>query len=111
MKLTFFKPKGKIKSKITLHKTGKLGFSKGAETDLDLSKNPFIKIGTDHNENIFVKSYQEKDHECFPVSKAGSYYYIYSLSLLQDLRLNKDDSVIFDLSVSKDGYFLMQKRK
>ncbi|WP_295212553.1 hypothetical protein [uncultured Chryseobacterium sp.] len=101
MKLKILKPKeSTLVSKITVHKTGKLGFSKGAMEQLELEANKFCKFGMNEEEDLFIIVSNEKDEETYNIAKAGDYYYVSAKALLED-DLNIDykskNTTIFDL--------------
>jgi hypothetical protein len=110
-KITFIKPKSPLgKIKLTLHKTGKFGFTNEAKKILNLTENRFIKFGLDNFKTIFLKVQLEQDDECFRIAKAGEYYYIFSLDLLEQLNVKKGENITFDLIEDKEGFFKMNKR-
>ena len=109
--IIFIKPKSPLgKTKLTLHKTGKFGFSSEANKLLNLAENRFVKFGLDNFKNIFLKVQLEQDDECFRIAKAGEYYYIFSLDLLESLDVKKGENITFDLTEDKEGFFKLKKR-
>lgn len=114
MQLKIIKPKEpNAIAKITVHKTGKLGFSKGADEMLELKENKFAKFGHDENEDFFIVMFKESDEETFNVAKAGDYYYITAKSLLDDLGIDykSDNTTIFDIRKTelKNMYKLVKR--
>ncbi|MCT3761129.1 hypothetical protein CMU95_05300 [Elizabethkingia anophelis] len=106
MELKILKPKeSNLVSKITVHKTGKLGFSKGAMEQLNLHTNKFCKFGMNENDELFIIVSGEKDDETYNIAKAGDYYYVSAKALLED-DLNIDyrskSTTIFDLFRTED---------
>lgn len=121
VKLNFFKPKeSERNAKVTVHKTGKLGFSKSASDIMDLTNNRYCKIGlnteTEEDENLYMVIQKTKDEYTHKVSKAGDYYYLKAKQLLTELGIDyKDDdtTVIFDiipLEVDETKYYRLRKR-
>lgn len=100
MKLNFIKPKeSNAPAKITVHKSGKLGFSRGAMDLLNLEENRYAKFGLDEEENLCIVMVAEADEETFAVAKAGQYYYINAKVLLQELGVDytAPATTIFDI--------------
>ena len=105
MNLDFFKPKETTGAyKVTVHKTGKLGFSKSASHLLNLKDNKYCKIGRNLEENeshtLYMVVCESKDDYTYNISKAGNYYYIKANQLLTDLNIdykNEEITVIFDI--------------
>ena len=114
MQLKIIKPKeANAITKITVHKTGKLGFSKGAMEMLSLEENKFTKFGHDEYDNFYIIMCKESDEETFNVSKAGDYYYINAKTLLEDLEVDykSDDTTIYDIrKTDKENIYKLQKR-
>jgi|SRR5690606_29680274 len=103
VEFNFIKPKeNKGSVKLTVQKTGKLGFSKNAIDLLDLQNNRYCKFATVVNEDgLYMLISNEKDDYTFDISKAGDYFYIKAKSFLTDLNVdyeNKDITVIYDIS-------------
>ena len=109
MELNFFKPKESTGTyKLTVHKTGKLGFSKAASDLLDLKRNKYCKIGEgkgeDGSASLFMVISKEKDEFTYSISKAGDYYYLKANQLLTDLGVDYKDNdvtIIYDLEKKK----------
>ncbi|MGU3377672.1 hypothetical protein [Chryseobacterium sp. M5A1_1a] len=110
MELKIIKPTKKSKLKLTVHKSGKLGFSKDCDRLFNLDVNRFVKFAKDNDENTYLKIFNLPDGETFKISKAGDYYYVNDLELLKDLKVSAIQSVTFDLYPSEDGFFAMLKR-
>jgi hypothetical protein len=106
MQLKFITPKEIDGTpKITVHKSGKLGFSRSAADLLDIENNKFCKFAYDEeNERdrvLYFLIEKTNDGESFSISKAGDYYYIKAKSLLNDLGIDFSDptiTIIFDIS-------------
>ncbi|HAP95670.1 MAG TPA: hypothetical protein DCP54_07980 [Chryseobacterium sp.] len=100
MKLNIIKPKEPTAlAKMTVHKTGKLGLSKGAMELLDVETNKFAKFGYNEEGDFFMVMCIEPDEETFNVAKAGAYYYITAKTLLEDLEIDykSENTTIFDI--------------
>lgn len=121
MDLNFFKPKENTGTyKVTVHKTGKLGFSKAASDLLDVEEKKYCKIGKNPNDEgndvLFIIMAKEKDEYTYSISKAGDYYYIKANQLLMDLEIdykNEEVTTIYDIEKKKiDGQevFKLNKR-
>lgn len=114
MKIRFFKPRNVNKRiKLTVHRTGKLGFSKDASQLLNLEKNKFCKFGTNENSDLLFVICKEGDNTTFSISKAGDYYYVNAKSLLKDLDIDyKDENTyIFDIEdIDKEDIYKLKKR-
>lgn len=104
--------------KATIHKTGKLGFSSGAEDFMEINEESYFKIGFNNNDstddNLYiVKSNTESG--AFKVSKAGMYYYINLKNVFDKRGIDyKNKSYIYD--IKKDNseeteFFILTKRK
>lgn len=104
--LDFFKPKkseGVIK--LTVHRNGKLGFSKMAMDKLNIGEWKQCKFAKDKNAEsndvIYMVRADEPDDVSFNISKAGDYYYIKANSLLEDLGIDyadPDKTIKFDIT-------------
>lgn len=120
MALKFFKPKENSGvNKVTVHKTGKLGFSKGASDLLEIQKYKFCKIGqiedAEGNDVLFMVMCKEKEEYTYNISKAGDYYYIKASQLLNDLEIdykNEETTTIYDIEKNNiDGQELFKLKK
>jgi hypothetical protein len=109
MDITFFKPK-EVNSavKLTVHRTGKLGFSKAASGLLDLENNKYCKIGVKSGEEgsdeLFMMVQESKDEYTYRISKAGDYYYVKAKQLLNELNIDykrNDITTIYDIEKEK----------
>ncbi|AQX04121.1 hypothetical protein ATB99_13320 [Elizabethkingia meningoseptica] len=103
--------------KATIHKSGKLGFSSGAEDFMKIVDNAFFKIGfndsTDDG-NIYMVPCETEDG-AFKISKAGQYYYINLKNVFDKRGIDyKNKSYIYDIKKEKTdsiNYFILTKRK
>lgn len=113
MELKYIKPKNSIgKTKITVHKSGKLGFSTQATKSIMVDDYNFLKFGIDKNNKIFISALKYDDGDCFRIAKAGQYYYIKKdENLLSALGVKNGDSVCFDFGKTIDGFTELIKRQ
>lgn len=103
----FIEPKENDRiAKLTVHKSGKLGLSKGAMDLLEVENNKYCKFAHNNNESnkedkdLYMFLYKQNDGASFSISKAGEYYYIKAKSLLIDLDIDYIDvtkTIIFDV--------------
>ncbi|WES96545.1 hypothetical protein P2W68_17065 [Chryseobacterium arthrosphaerae] len=114
MELRFLKPKENASiAKITVHKTGKLGFSRGAAEMLNITDNKFCKFGVNDEGELFIVMCKENDGESFSIAKAGEYYYVTAKSLLADLDIDyrTKNTIIFDVvDIKEDNIYKMIQR-
>jgi len=114
MKFRLIKPKDPPAiAKITVQRTGKIGFSKGAMDLLDLETNKFAKFAFDDSDDFYILMFEESDEETFNVAKAGEYNYINAKSLLEDLDIDytSEDTTIFDIRKTEDkNVYKLNKR-
>lgn len=105
LELEFFKPKDLNKNpKITVHKTGKLGFNISAIKMLNLHKYRFCKIGrnkSDKNDHdLYMVLTVSEEKESFKIAKTGSYYYINGHAFLKQIGIDFKDikkKFVFDI--------------
>ena len=88
--------------KATVHKTGKLGFSSGANKYMKLEEIKYFNIGTNKNDiedqSLYLVPIEEETDKSFNLVKAGDYYYITIKNVLRDLKIDyKNETVIFDI--------------
>ena len=103
--------------KASIHKTGKLGFSSGAQAFMGISEDCYFKVGfvgEGGNEDIYLVP-AAKDEIAFKVAKAGDYYYI-NLKHVFDKRSfdYKNETLIYDIKKQKSEnieYYVLNKRK
>ena len=103
--------------KATIHKSGKLGFSSGAEDFMGIKENVFFKIGFNESGeegNIYMVPV-DSEEGAFKVSKAGQYYYINLKNVFDKKGIDyKNKSYIYDIRKEKSEdvtYFILTKRK
>lgn len=100
-------------AKLTVHKTGKLGFSKGAMELLHTQKYRFVRFGFDEKEQLLLEISAQEQENCFPVFKAGDYDYINAKAMLDDLGIDytAPTTTIFDLKkTTEKGFFKLTER-
>lgn len=103
----FIEPKENEKiAKLTVHKSGKLGLSKGAMDLLDTENYKYCKFAYNNTESnkedkdLYMFLFKGNDGTSFSISKAGDYYYIKAKSLLIHLNIEYEDiskTTIFDI--------------
>lgn len=104
--------------KATIHKTGKLGFSAGAEVFMNIKDDSFFRIGFNNSSETEEKIYMvpsDTEDSSFKVSKAGMYYYINLKNVFDKRGIDyKSKSYIYDIKKeNSEGteYFILTKRK
>jgi len=103
MKIKFYKPivtTGNIKC--TIHKNGKMGFSRQAINKLNINENGHVKIGfnaeNENDKNLYLVIQDHKDEETFKINKAGDYFYVNTKYLFDDLSFDYiRKKIIFDI--------------
>lgn len=89
-----------VKLKVTIHSTGKLGFTSDTAEKLCLTEQTYIKFANDDvNENeLFMIFVPEKDEDTFKVIKSGKYYYLQTTALFQSFGYDfKKFNIMFDM--------------
>ncbi|MCR4032529.1 MULTISPECIES: hypothetical protein [Flavobacterium] len=104
--------------KASIHKTGKLGFSSGAKSFMDINEETYFKIGfndRDANDTNIYMVPSIGNEGAFKVSKAGDYYYINLKHIFDKREIEyQNESNIYDIkkvSVENNYYFILSKRK
>lgn len=108
--------------KASVHKTGRLGFSNGANKLIGFEEQKFFKLGRKIVEGIdstydtlYMIPVSEEDERTFKVVKAGVYYYLKTKRLLNQMGIDyKNESVIFDIAEvieGKERYFKLTRKK
>lgn len=102
--------------KASVHKTGKLGFSSGAEKFMNLREDLYTKIGFDkENDNKLYLIIQENSDNAFKIAKAGEYFYINLKHVFDSKNIDyKSKSIIYDIKKeTEDGveFFLLSRRE
>lgn len=104
--------------KAAIHKTGKLGFSSGAEDFMKINDESYFKIGfnnnSDSDETIYIINSDTEDG-AFKVSKAGAYYYVNLKNVFDRRGIDyKNKSYIYDIRKENSEateFFILTKRK
>jgi hypothetical protein len=118
--VTFAEPdEGPVKA--TVHKSGKLGFTRAANKVLGFENCKFFRIGRkrepDGNEFLVMVPAKEGDDLAFQISKAGEYYYVRLRRLLKQMGVdyeNEKEATTFDIFEEYEEdtkYFVLVKRK
>lgn len=118
MRIKYYEPKvtsGIIKC--TVHKNGKMGFSRQAMRKLNVVTNSFAKIGFNEDDNndkslyLLVQDYG--DDETFKINKAGDYYYLNTKYLFDDLNIDYvRKKIIYDIQeIEMDGRIIYKLNK
>jgi hypothetical protein len=120
MKITFYKSTELEKPiRLAVHRSGKLGFSKEAETKLNFPTNKSVGIGRNEedakDESLYMVVYKDEPDGSFKVSKAGSYYYLNTKVLFDNLKIDySKGTVAFDMEKTEiDGevYYKLTRKK
>lgn len=108
------------KLKVTVQRTGKLGFTRQTADALGFSKKAdnFIIIATDEESegDLYLINGAPSGEHPFRVNKAGDYYYANTAALLDEIGIDYKDTsttIIFDLIKVKDetlDLYKMNKR-
>lgn len=116
MKINFFNPEHLDKNlKVTIHKTGKMGFTMDASKKLRLNINNSANIGSNSedstDDNLYLFIYSD-DQGAFKISKAGNYFYINTKLIFDNLKIDYvKENVIYDMSEMEDGSTKFYKLK
>lgn len=102
MSLSIYSAKNySTKLKVTVHKTGKLGFTADTAASLHLSPDTYIKIARDEEQedNLFMIVCEGIDEDGFKLCLNSGYYSLPTTMLLNELGFDyKHSTIIFDLS-------------
>ena len=102
MKLSIYSAKNYCtKLKVTVQKTGKLGFTADTATSLHLTPNSYVKIARDEeqSDDLYMIVCSEADEDGFKVNFNSGYYSLPTTMLLKELGLDYTRfTIIFDLS-------------
>lgn len=87
------------KLKVTIHASGKLGFSDETAKTLKLSPDKYISIAMDdENDQFYLAVLKNPNDTAFKVCAAGRYFYLNTVQLFKELDLDYTSStIIFDL--------------
>lgn len=120
MKLKFWKPTLTGIAKATIHRSGKLGFSRAAISLMKLNEKSHIKLATNeeskNDTNLYLLVANNIDEESLKVNKAGQYYYINTKDFFNLIGLNYIKmKIIFDIVEMNDHdqklYKLVRREK
>jgi hypothetical protein len=109
--IKFYKPSELEKNlKVTIHRSGKMGFSSDAAIKLKLPAAKSAQIGFRDGEEdvLYLVVYTDNAPDSFKVSKAGQYYYINTKVLFDNLKMDvsKGDIVYEITEVEHRGEIL-----
>lgn len=90
------------KAKVTIHTSGKLGFSGDAIDYLKITEGKSIQFAqNEENEqdlNLYAAVYEDVREGAFRINKAGNYFYVNTKNLFDTLNIDyKSKRVIYDL--------------
>ena len=100
-------------AKLTVHKTGKLGLSKGAMEMLNTRRNRYVRFGFDDIGQLMMEVSESAKENSFQIAKAGEYDYINAKSMLEELGIDytTPHTVIFDIKkTTEKTTFRLQER-
>ncbi|MBN2867568.1 MAG: hypothetical protein JXK08_02755 [Flavobacteriaceae bacterium] len=104
--------------KATIHKSGRLGFSSGAQKFMNLSENQRYKVGFNQNdsndESIYLVGTSKENEQGFKIYKAGAYYYLKLKSVFKNNGIDyKNENTIYDIEKINNGmeYYKLNKRE
>lgn len=100
-------------AKLTVHKSGKFGFSKGAMDLLNTRKNRFVRFGFDEDDNFMMQAMPSEAEHTMPINKAGDYDYLNAKGLLDELGIDYTaaHTTIFDIKkTSENGLYRLVER-
>lgn len=89
-----------VKLKVTIHSSGRLGFTADTADKLRLSEDTFIKFANDdENESeLFMIFVEEPDEDTFKVIRSGKYFYLPTTAMFQSFGLDfKKYNIMFDM--------------
>jgi hypothetical protein len=103
LKLKFFNSNELEKPfKLSVHKSGKLGFTLEAAKAMELTKNKSISIGMNEDDltdqRLYMIVNEKEEPGAFKVAKAGVYYYLPIKLLLDNLKIPyHSENVVFNM--------------
>lgn len=104
MKIKFYNPDELEKNlKVTIHKTGKMGFTMDAAKKLNLQEMKSANIGFNEEDpedkSLYLAISKDINEGRFRISKAGSYYYINTKILFDNLKLDySKGNITYDMT-------------
>lgn len=118
MKLKFYNPNELDRNlKVTIHKTGKLGFTMDAAKKLNLAEMKSANIGINEDDLtdncLYLVIEKDINEGLFRISKAGAYYYINTKVLFDNLKIDySKGNITYDMSEEKvDGLNVYKLKK
>lgn len=106
--------------RVSIHKTGKLGFNRDAADFLDLKNQVSASIFTNEEDptdlNLYTQFHaEEMIEDSFKVSKAGEYYYLNTRNLFDKMEIEYDGNHtisydIFKKEIEGEEYFVFKRR-
>ena len=109
MKIKFYKADELLRPfRLTVHKSGKLGFTSEAAKELDLTSEKSISIGKNEDDPADDRLYMVVNNRvepgAFKVAKAGPYYYLPIKVLLDNLSIPyASEMVAFSMEKFEEG--------
>ena len=102
MKLKYWKPTTTGIVKATIHKSGKLGFSRSAISRLKLNQDTYAKLAINESDskdtNLYLLIVKEIDGETLKVNKAGEYYYLNTKDFFNEWGIDfRKKRIIYDI--------------
>jgi hypothetical protein len=107
MKIKFFNAESLDKNlKATIHKSGKMGFTIESARKMNLSPEKSLSIGIneedEEDKNLYIVVNPSRQKDAFTILKAGSYYYVNTKPLFDNLKFDYvRNNISFDLSEDK----------
>ncbi len=88
--------------KCTIHKSGKLGFSKEAINEMKIDSNKSVRIATNESDendnNLYLVVEEGKKEDAFRIIKAGDYFYLNTKRLFDELEIDYEkNKIIYDV--------------
>jgi hypothetical protein len=119
MKIKIYNPKDLNKKyRVSVHKTGRIGFPSDAADKLKLAENKSADFGEnedDPNDNsLYMVVYKEKEKGGFKVNKNGDYYSINLKILLDNLNIDYSNGTVwFEMEekiINEEKIYRMEKK-
>lgn len=89
-----------VKLKVTIHSSGRLGFTADTAKALNLSSNLYVKFAKDDEDekSLYLILVKDPDDDAFRVIKSGAYYYIPTTLMFESLGFDyKKYNIMFDM--------------
>jgi hypothetical protein len=115
MKISIYDPnKLKKQYRLSVHKTGKVGFPSDAALKLSLANNKSADFGQNEEDetdaNLYLIIYNDKDKGGFKINKNGAYYSINAKILFDNLELDYQNGALwFEMEEIKIGEQIVYK--